>query len=100
MVNLLSNAVRYSPENDKIIIKAAKLNNQIEFSVRDNGKGIDPRYQDRIFDKFFHIPGNPKHGTGLGLAIAKEFISAQNGQIGLISSVGEGTRFYFRLPSV
>lgn len=100
MVNLLSNAVRYSPENDKIIIKAGKLNNQIEFSVQDNGKGIDPRYQDRIFDKFFHIPGNPKHGTGLGLAIAKEFIMAQNGQIGLNSSVGEGTRFYFRLPTV
>lgn len=100
LVNLLSNAVRYSPENDKIAIKAGKRNNQIEFSVQDNGKGIDPRYQDRIFDKFFHIPGNPKHGTGLGLAIAKEFILAQSGQIGLNSTVGEGTRFYFRLPAV
>ena len=100
MVNLLSNAVRYSPENGKIIIKAVKLNSQIEFSVQDNGKGIDPRYQDRIFDKFFHIPGNPKHGTGLGLAIAKEFIIAQNGQIGLNSSIGEGTKFYFRLPTI
>lgn len=100
MVNLLSNAIRYSPENDKILIKAVRTNNQIEFSVKDNGKGIDPRYQDRIFDKFFHIPGNPKHGTGLGLAIAKEFIMAQNGQIGLNSSIGEGTRFYFKLPTV
>jgi PAS domain S-box-containing protein len=100
LVNLLSNAIRYSPENDKIIIKAVKFKNQIEFSVHDHGKGIDPRYQDKIFDKFFHIPGNPKHGTGLGLAIAKDFIVAQNGQIGLYSSLGEGTRFYFRLPMV
>lgn len=100
LVNLLSNAVRYSPENDKIVIKASKLNNQVQFSVQDNGKGIDPRYQDRIFDKFFHIPGNPKHGSGLGLAIAKEFIIAQNGQIGLNSSIGAGTRFYFKLPMV
>lgn len=100
MVNLLSNAIRYSPENDKITIKAVKSNNQIEFSVKDNGKGIDPKYQDKIFDKFFHIPGNPKHGTGLGLAIAKEFIMAQNGQIWLHSAIGKGTRFYFRLPIV
>lgn len=100
MVNLLSNAIRYSPENDKILIKAIRAKDQIEFSVQDNGKGIDPRYQDRIFDKFFHIPGNPKHGTGLGLAIAKEFIMAQNGQIGLSSTIGHGTRFYFRLPLV
>lgn len=100
MVNLLSNAIRYSPENNKVKITVAQTNNQVEFSVQDYGKGIDPLYQDKIFDRFFQIPGSSKNGTGLGLAIAKEFIIAQKGQIGLTSDIGIETRFYFRLPVV
>jgi PAS domain S-box-containing protein len=98
MVNLLSNAIRYSPENAIIQIKVVSKDNNIEFSVHDSGKGIDLQYQDKIFDKFFHIPGNPKHGTGLGLSIAKEFILAQKGDIGLKSANGLGTIFFFVLP--
>jgi signal transduction histidine kinase len=99
MVNLLSNAIRYSPENAKIQIKVVSKGHNIEFSVHDKGKGIDAQYQDKIFDKFFYMPGNPKHGTGLGLSIAKEFIMAQNGEIGLKSEVGFGTIFFFLLPA-
>ncbi|MCZ8284773.1 MAG: HAMP domain-containing sensor histidine kinase, partial [Bacteroidia bacterium] len=98
MVNLLSNAIRYSPENGIIQIAVMKENDTLRFSIRDSGKGIDPMYQDKIFDKFFQVPGSHKNGTGLGLAIAKEFIMAQNGNIGLTSGVGEGTTFYFQLP--
>lgn len=98
MVNLLSNAIRYSPEKGTININVHKEKDTIRFSIRDAGKGIDPQYQDKIFDKFFQVPGSNKNGTGLGLAIAKEFIMAQNGSIGLTSEVGEGTTFYFQLP--
>ncbi|MBN8694924.1 MAG: HAMP domain-containing protein [Bacteroidetes bacterium] len=100
MVNLLSNAIRYSPENDKIQIKVISKDKYIEFLVHDNGKGIAPQYQDKIFDRFFRIPGNPKHGSGLGLSIAKEFILAQKGEIGLKNDGHPGTTFYFLLPIV
>jgi signal transduction histidine kinase len=98
MVNLLSNAIRYAPEKSKILIEVTPKNNNLEFSVQDFGKGIDPKYADKIFDKFFRVPGSNTSGTGLGLAIAKEFIAAQKGEIGLESEAGKGARFWFRLP--
>jgi len=100
MVNLLSNAIRYSPEQSSIIIEAKQDKNTILFSVKDVGKGIDKKYQARIFDKFFQIPNSEKSGTGLGLAIAKEFIEAQGGKIWLESEIGKGSKFYLSLPIV
>lgn len=98
MVNLLSNAIRYSPEQGAVHIRVFKENNGVRFSIRDSGKGIDPQYQDKIFDKFFRVPGSHQNGTGLGLAIAREFMTAQNGQIGVMSKAGEGSTFYIQLP--
>ncbi len=98
MVNLLSNAIRYSPEQGTIYLRVFKEKHGVRFSIRDSGKGIDPQYQDKIFDKFFRVPGSDKNGTGLGLAIAREFMTAQNGQIGVTSQLGEGTTFYVQLP--
>lgn len=100
MVNLLSNAIRYSPENQTVKIHVFEKDNMMEFSVKDFGKGIDPIYQGKIFDKFFQVPGSAKNGTGLGLAIAKEFIIAQNGKIDMMSAAGQGTTFYFQIPKV
>ena len=100
MVNLLSNAIRYSPEKEIIKINVNQTNNLIKFSIQDFGKGIDPKYSDKVFDRFFQIPGSNKNGTGLGLAIAKEFIIAQNGHIGLKSELGKGTTFYFQIPVI
>jgi len=100
MVNLLSNAIRYAPEQSKIIINVTQKTDSLEFSVQDFGKGVDSQYADKIFDKFFRVPGSNAGGTGLGLAIAKEFISAQKGEIGLESQPGKGARFWFRLPVV
>lgn len=100
MVNLLSNAIRYSPTGAKIIISIYAHRNNVQFSVQDFGKGIEAQYQEKIFDKYFQIPDNSKTGTGLGLAIAKEFIAAQNGTIGLQSKMNEGSTFYFTLPCV
>lgn len=102
LMNFLSNAIRYSPE--KSIIEISVKNNQkyVEFSVKDVGKGIESKYQQRIFDRYFQVPtnGQTKSGTGLGLAISKEFIEAQKGQIGVESEPGSGSRFWFQLPVV
>ncbi|MBC7388171.1 MAG: HAMP domain-containing protein [Opitutaceae bacterium] len=95
LVNLLSNAIRYSPEEAKVYINVKGDNGKVIFSIEDSGKGIDPKYKDRIFEKYFKIPegaGNV-HGTGLGLAISKEFIEAQGGIIHVHSELGKGTRF-------
>ncbi|GAB3502906.1 ATP-binding protein [Emticicia fontis] len=97
LINFLTNAIHYSPEQSKITIKIAQSGNMVNFSVTDQGKGIEKRYKDKIFDKYFQIPGSAKTGTGLGLAISKEFIEAQNGNIGVESEIGMGSTFYFNL---
>ncbi|GAB3923326.1 HAMP domain-containing sensor histidine kinase [Mucilaginibacter myungsuensis] len=101
LVNFLSNALRYSSEKSKVIINLKKAGEMVEFSVRDHGKGIEEQYQKRLFDRYFQVPtdGQNKSGSGLGLAISKDFIEAQQGSIGLESALGEGSRFYFRLPA-
>lgn len=97
LINYLSNAIRYSSEKSTILIKLKEENNQMVFQVIDTGKGIEPRYKDKVFDKYFQIPGSPKSGTGLGLAISKEFIEAQNGTVGVESNLGLGSTFWFAL---
>ncbi|HVW96708.1 MAG TPA: ATP-binding protein [Mucilaginibacter sp.] len=100
MINFLSNALRYSPTKSKVQVQVAIKDKMVEFSVRDFGKGIEPQYQERLFDRYFQVPtdGQNKSGTGLGLAISKEFIEAQGGGIGLESELGAGSRFFFKLP--
>ncbi|MGN6511921.1 MAG: sensor histidine kinase, partial [Chitinophaga sp.] len=67
--------------------------------VRDHGKGIDPAFRNKIFERFFQVPGaDDAKGSGLGLAIAKEFIEAQGGGIGVESEPRKGSRFWFSLP--
>lgn len=93
ITNLLSNAIHYSSENARIIIGAQQVDTTIEIYVRDFGKGIDPRYHQSIFDRYFRVPGTKVQGSGLGLAISKEFIEAHGGTIRVESAVGEGSRF-------
>ncbi|OXE99566.1 PAS/PAC sensor signal transduction histidine kinase [Flavobacterium araucananum] len=97
LINYLSNAITYSSEKSTIVIKLKEEKDQIVFEVIDTGKGIDARYKDKVFDKYFQIPGSQKSGTGLGLAISKEFIEAQNGIIGVESNLGLGSTFWFSL---
>lgn len=104
LINFLSNAIRYSPGQTSITISAGVTTSEshrlVRFSVRDQGPGIDSRYKDRIFEKFFQVPqaNAVKGGTGLGLAISKEFINAQGGLIWVESELGEGSTFSFALP--
>lgn len=100
LINFLTNAITYSSENSNIIIKTIVHNDQITFCVSDFGKGIEGRYKDKIFDKYFQIPGSNKSGTGLGLAISKEFIEAQNGTIYVESELGLGSTFGITLQAV
>jgi NtrC-family two-component system sensor histidine kinase KinB len=100
LVNFLSNALRYNPANAKVNIEVKAKGGNIEFSVRDFGRGIDEQYQKRLFDRYFQVPtdGNNKSGSGLGLAISKDFITAQGGTIWVESEIGEGSKFCFVLP--
>ncbi len=97
LINFLTNAINYSPEQSKVTIRITQNGQLVNFSVNDQGKGIEKRYKDKIFDKYFQVPGSVKTGTGLGLAISKEFIEAQNGTIGVESEIGMGSTFYFNL---
>ncbi len=93
LTNLISNAIRYSYDNSTIYLTIKEQNKKIQISVRDTGQGIAPQYKDKVFDRYFRVPGTKKEGTGLGLAISKEFIEAQNGQIKVDSEFGAGSTF-------
>lgn len=95
--NLISNAIRYSYQNSEIIVKVQETNDTIVFSVKDTGQGIEPKYVNRVFDRYFRIPGSKKEGTGLGLSISKELIESQGGNIEVESEYGAGSTFRFTL---
>lgn len=96
--NLLTNAIKHSPENGTIIIAVKKSGNNIEFSVSDQGAGIPSAYSTRVFERFFKVPGSKASGTGLGLAISKDLIKAEGGEIWIKSEIGSGSTFGFTLP--
>ncbi len=98
LINFLTNAARFAPEDSTVGVRAEQKENFIEFSVRDLGNGIEPRYQSQIFDRYFRAPNAGEASTGLGLSISKEFIEAQRGTIGVESEIGKGSKFYFKLP--
>lgn len=100
LTNLISNAIRYSYENSKIIIHTSISNNKIHFSVQDSGQGIPNEYKEKVFNRYFRVPGTKKGGTGLGLAISKEFIEAQNGTISVESELGVGSTFIVSFPCI
>ena len=93
LTNILSNAIRYSNENSQVRISMLQTGNRVKISVTDTGHGIDDQYKNKIFDRYFRIPGTEREGTGLGLSISKEFIEAQGGQITVDSEPGVGSTF-------
>jgi signal transduction histidine kinase len=96
--NFLTNAIRYSAENDQIIVKVTQPDEQhVEIGVQDFGIGIEATLQHKIFDRFYRVPGiRERKGTGLGLAISKDFANAMNGEIGVVSEPGKGSYFFCR----
>ncbi|WP_425076753.1 sensor histidine kinase [Psychroserpens sp. S379A] len=95
--NLLSNAIKYNDKpRGKITIGFEEQQEYWEFFVKDNGKGIDEKYFDKIF-KVFEKLENTKDSTGVGLSIVKKIVDVYGGSIWLVSTPGEGTTFYFTL---
>jgi signal transduction histidine kinase len=96
IVNLLGNAVRHSPEGGAVTLELAKTSTMGEASIADQGPGIAPDDQERIFEKFERLENGG--GAGLGLAIARRLARAMGGEISLASAPGEGARFTLSLP--
>ena len=101
LVNLMTNAIKYSPSGSRVVCSLRKANNQVQVQVADDGNGIDPSKLDIIFDRFMQL-GPDKTATpgiGLGLAICKEIVTLHHGRIWAESDgVGKGSRFVFALP--
>ena len=100
LVNLVSNAIKYSPENGPIKIFTETIANELKVSVQDSGVGISAASLPHVFDCYFRAHRNDKrfNGTGLGLYISKQIISQQHGEIGVSSEEGKGSVFWFTLP--
>jgi two-component system sensor histidine kinase/response regulator len=100
--NLVSNAIKFTPNGGIININAALLQQECKITVSDNGKGIDPQKQENIFS----INAKPTFGTnnekgvGLGLLLCKEFIERQGGRIGFESISGRGSSFFIFIPAL
>jgi signal transduction histidine kinase len=102
LVNLVDNAVKYSPDGGRIEVEVAPSDGWVRFSVRDEGLGIPEAEMERIFDKFHRLDPYLQRGvsgTGLGLYICRELVRQMNGRIWVESSVGEGSTFSFELPA-
>ncbi|KIX16069.1 ATP-binding protein [Dethiosulfatarculus sandiegensis] len=100
-INLLSNAVRYTPEKGDISVTARALESGVETAVKDNGFGIPPEDHEKIFERFYRVKdANTRMivGTGLGLPIVKKVVREHGGNIKLESAPGEGSTFYVFLP--
>lgn len=100
VINLLSNAVKYSPANSEVIVSVRDVEDYVELSVQDRGRGIPEGLQDKVFDRFQQVEKSDeteKGGTGLGLAICKAIIEQHGGTIGVDSKFGEGSKFWCRL---
>jgi len=98
--NLISNAIKYSPEAGEIVLSAVPVeDDSVEFRISDQGPGVPAEYQTRIFDRFFRVPGQTKTGAGLGLSIAREITMSHGGRIGVRNTPGRGCTFYVTLKS-
>ena len=95
--NLISNAIKYAPNDTVVNIDVAPDGQMMKFSVSDSGSGILPEHREKIFTRYFRVPGVGQDGTGLGLSISKEFIEAQKGRIDVVSEAGKGSVFSFWL---
>lgn len=98
LINYLTNAIKYSAEGQSIEVRVNREGDQVQFLVIDQGRGIEPQYLPRVFDKYFKVPGmSERSGTGLGLSISKEFIEGQGGTVWVRSEFGSGSVFGFAI---
>src|SRR5438552_4783404 len=100
LLNLLSNALKFTPEGGRIDVRAAATDALVEVSVADTGVGIAPADQEAVFEEFRQVGTADKkvEGTGLGLALSRKFIELHGGRIWVKSELGQGSTFTFTLP--
>lgn len=101
ITNLITNAIKYSPQADSIIVSSKVVDNEVHLCVQDFGIGINPTKKDRVFEQFYRVSGDMQHtfpGLGLGLYISSEIIKREGGHIWVNSIEGEGSTFCFALP--
>jgi two-component system, NarL family, sensor histidine kinase EvgS len=100
LMNLVGNAIKFTPELGRIELVARPLDGQVRLEVRDNGPGIAPEEQQKIFEAFFRLTetGNATEGTGLGLAITARLVELHGSKLEIESEPGHGTCFHFSLP--
>lgn len=98
LTNFMTNAIRYSPEKGEIIVSLKIKEDQVFYAVQDFGSGIEKEYEEKIFQRYFQVPGSSTSGTGLGLAISKGFIEGQGGSIGVETNLGTGSTFFISFP--
>ena len=104
VVNYITNAIKYTPEGGVIRLVGERAREHVRLTVADNGPGIAPEDQSRLFAEFQRLAqaddGDAPRGTGLGLSIVRRVVEMHGGSVGLESRLGEGSRFYLDLPSV
>lgn len=103
LINLVTNAIKYSPGADRVVIHTFRQKDQAIVSIRDYGIGLQSKHREKIFNRFFRVEnpdGKIIPGFGLGLFIVKEIISRHEGRIWVESEPGAGSTFYFSLPSI
>ncbi len=99
--NLIDNAIKYTPEGGLIVVKLRKEANEVVLIVEDNGIGISPQYQERVFERFYRVDkarSQSLGGTGLGLSIVRNIAERHGGSVAVASQLGRGTTFTFRMP--
>jgi signal transduction histidine kinase len=106
LINLVSNAIKYSPPSSEVIVQCNRVEDWIEFAVLDSGPGIPANVRDKVFEPFQQLGSSKRQlgGVGLGLAICKLIVQAHGGTVGVISrseceeSATAGSKFWFRIP--
>ena len=100
LFNLVDNAVKYAGQGGKVVLRAREFEGRVRIEVEDNGPGIEPRYRDRLFERFFRVDkGRSREmgGTGLGLAIVKHLAAAMRGDVGMTPASPHGAVFWLLL---
>ena len=101
IVNLISNAIRYTQEGGRILIKCYEVDNKARIHVNDNGRGIPKESLDYIFERFYRVDESRcrnSGGTGVGLTICKSIVNLHGGDIKVISELNKGSEFIVTLP--
>lgn len=103
LINLIDNAIKYSPPESEILIDARQVDNEIRITVHDRGCGIDGSHLPRLFERFYRVDkarSKELGGTGLGLAIVKHIALAHRGRVGVESTPGKGSAFTIYMPTI